>query len=353
MSGKSPVRSCEDVDETVLSYAEIKALCAGDVRIKEKMDLDIEVARLRLIKSEHQNEHYRLQDNLIKYYPESIEQAKEHIACYEKDIALLAEHAPPPPDAVSHPDEAAAAKPGALAEQGNAKPETAAIPTAATGAAPATPETAAPAKPEAAAETPEAAPAPRENMPPMVIGGVTYTNREKAGHALLGARKGVKNKEPVKIGAYQGFDMNLSYDIVTNQYRLTLKGAMSYGTELSDDVYGNITRIGHTLSEIPQRLKSTRERLENLYQQMADAERELKSPFTQEAELAEKEARLAMLNAELNIDGTMGAETEDIGGQQIISAKSARPSILEGLRSYGAGKEPGQPDRPKTNDRLI
>ena len=353
MSGKSPVRSCEDVDETVLSYAEIKALCAGDVRIKEKMDLDIEVARLRLIKSEHQNEHYRLQDNLIKYYPESIEQAKEHIAGYEKDIALLAEHAPPPPDAASHSDEAATAKPGAQAEQDNAKPETAAIPTAATGAAPAKPETAAPAKPEAATENPEAAPAPRENMPPMVIGGVTYTNREKAGHALLGARKGVKNKEPVKIGAYQGFDMNLSYDIVTNQYRLTLKGAMSYGTELSDDVYGNITRIGHTLSEIPQRLKSTRERLENLYQQMADAERELKSPFAQEAELAEKEARLAMLNAELNIDGTMGAETEDIGGQQIISAKNVKPSILEGLRSYGAGKEPGQPDKPKTNDRLI
>ena len=295
MTGKSPVRVCEDVDEIMFSYAEIKAMCAGDPRIREKMDLDLEVARLRLIKSEHQNTHFRLQDDLFKHFPEGIEAAKERIKGYESDIRLLESQAVKAVQPAAEPD-------GAGKE---AKPETAAF-------------------------------------VPMTVLGKTYNDRETAGAALLAALGEAKSKDPVSIGSYKGFDMRLSFDGFERKHILTLKGAMSHNTELGGNAGGNITRINNVLADIPERLKAAKAQLDNMYQQVDNARAELKNPFPHEQELAEKEARLSVLNVELNIDGRVGqvveagVQEESADYDDAMSAK-ARPSILEGLRSgmYG------------------
>lgn len=294
MSSKSPVRSCEDVDETALSYAEIKALCAGNPLIKEKMDLDIEVSRLRLLKAEHQSQHHRLEDSLLRSFPLAIEATKSSITGYEKDLAML--------------------------------------------------ETMAPKK--------------DDEFPPMTVLGVTHWEKEKAGIAMLESCKAVVGKESVPIGSYRGLDMSLAFDGFNKAYELTLKGNMSYRVEMGRDVFGNITRINNALSNIPQRLGNARQQLGNLRAQVEDAKAELTKPFPQDAELEEKAARLAFLDAELNIDGNGECELGGMDDEGEVAkstrniAKGGKPSIMDRLLDYD-GKSPSGTDRHKNNDISI
>lgn len=312
MTSKSPVRACEDVDETALSYAEIKALCAGNPLIKEKIDLDIEVARLRLLRADHQSQHYRLEDDLLKYYPENIEAAKSRIAGAQKDMERYNANLPKVP---------------AVQPKANNDFET-----------------------DTSGESTAAAPP----FPTMTVLGVDYTEKEAAAKALLEACKSVIGKEPVKIGSYLGFDMNLSFDSFYKKFSLTLKGALSYSVELGMDTFGNITRINNTLrTDIPERLTSSKNQLENLYQQAEDAKMELKNPFAQEQELINKETRLAFLNTQLNIDGGPEhvTETTEQEMRQVAYAKNAKPSILENLRSGLTGeKKRNNHDKAKGKD---
>ena len=266
MTSKSPVRSCEDIDETALSYAEIKALCAGDERIKEKMDLDVDVARLKLMRASHQSQQYKLEDNLLRYFPEQIEAAKNAIAGLEADMQTVAAH-----------------------------------------------------------------PHPADGFAGMEVKGDLLTDKDNAGAALLEAFKEVKGSEPVPVGSYRGFQAALTLENFATDYILTLKGQMSHRVELGKDARGNLTRIDNVLNAIPERLNSQKVYLENLYTQMASAKAELGKPFPQEEELRVKSARLAELNAELNIDDKLPMER--LAGDTDAVAKSTRPSILQKLRA--------------------
>jgi len=266
MTSKSPVRSCEDIDETALSYAEIKALCAGDERIKEKMDLDVDVARLRLMRASHQSQQYKLEDNLLRYFPEQIEAAKNAIAGLETDMQTVAAH-----------------------------------------------------------------PHPTDGFAGMEVKGDLLTDKDNAGAALLEAFKEVKDSEPVPVGSYRGFQTALTAEGFYMDCILTLKGQMSHRVELGKDARGNLTRIDNVLNAIPARLNSQKVYLENLYAQMESAKTELGKPFPQEEELRVKSARLAELNAELNIDDKMPMER--FSGDTDAVAKSTRPSILQKLRA--------------------
>ena len=247
MTSKSPVRSCEDVDETALSYAEIKALCAGDDRIKEKMALDVDVARLRLMKAEHQSNQYRLEDKLLKQFPHDIEQNRGFLVGLQKDLDTLAEH-----------------------------------------------------------------PLPEKDFVGITILGKDYTDKEKAGEAILEACKSAKMDQEVGIGMYRGLLMYLMYNPIGSQYILSLKGEMTHPVELGTNAVGNMTRIENALGNIPKRMETIEAKLENLNQQMATARTELGKPFPQEAELKEKGARLAELDASLNMDNAHhGQETEE------------------------------------------
>ena len=261
MTSKSPVRSCEDIDETALSYAEIKALCAGDPRIKEKMDLDIDVARLRLLKADHQAQQYRLEDNLLQYFPKQIEQNRGFIAGLKADLETLAAH-----------------------------------------------------------------PHPEDGFAGMVIKGDTLTDKDNAGAAILEACKEVKGLEPMEIGSYRGFSMHLSIEHF-GEFVLTLRGKMTYKTDLGRDARGNLTRIDNTLASMPERLQAVEAQLENLHKQVAAAKAELGKPYPQEAELQQKSERLAELNALLDMEGGNSAPA-----QENIIAKGTRPSVLEGLK---------------------
>ena len=266
MTSKSPVRSCEDIDETALSYAEIKALCAGDERIKEKMDLDVDVARLRLMRASHQSQQYKLEGNLLRYFPEQIEAAKNAIAGLETDMQTVAAH-----------------------------------------------------------------PHPTDGFAGMEVKGDLLTDKDNAGAALLEAFKEVKDSEPVPVGSYRGFQTALTAEGFYMDCILTLKGQMSHRVELGKDARGNLTRIDNVLNAIPARLNSQKVYLENLYAQMEAAKTELGKPFPQEEELRVKSARLAELNAELNIDDKMPMER--LAGDTEAVAKSTRPSILQKLRA--------------------
>ena len=266
MTSKSPVRSCEDIDETALSYAEIKALCAGDERIKEKMDLDVDVARLKLMRASHQSQQYKLEDNLLRYFPEQIEAAKNAIAGLETDMQTVAAH-----------------------------------------------------------------PHPTDGFAGMEVKGDLLTDKDNAGAALLEAFKEVKDSEPVPVGSYRGFQTALTAEGFYMDCILTLKGQMSHRVELGKDARGNLTRIDNVLNAIPARLNSQKVYLENLYAQMEAAKTELGKPFPQEEELRVKSARLAELNAELNIDDKMPMER--LAGDTDAIAKSTRPSILQKLHA--------------------
>lgn len=270
MTSKSPVRSCEDIDEAALSYAEIKALCAGNPFIKEKMDLDIEVARLKLLKANHQSTKYRLEDNLLKHFPESIERHKGYIKGFEQDIVTLAEHTP-------------------KVSQGGELP--------------------------------------KDDFK-ITIKGDTLTDKDNAGAAILEACKEIKNSDPVEIGSYKGFTMYLSYAAFGNEHTLTLKGAMSHTAKLGLDARGNLTRIDNALNGMQGRLQAVQKELENLYNQQAAAKIEVQKPFVQEQELKDKTARLAVLDKELNMSAMRSATSRDTE----VVAKRERPSILDSLK---------------------
>ena len=271
MTSKSPVRSCEDIDEAALSYAEIKALCAGDERIREKMDLDVDVARLRLMKANHQSQQYRLEDNILRHFPAQIEENKGFLSGFEADMKTLGAH-----------------------------------------------------------------PHPKDGFAGMEVKGDFLTDKDNAGAAILEAFKDTKGLEPVPIGSYRGFAMSLTVENFGKDFILTLKGRMSHRVELGKDARGNLVRIDNALAQMPERYKTVQGRFENVQAQLATAKAELGKPFPQEAELKEKSARLAELNAELNIDDRMPME------QAAENVVAKRPSVLGKLKVpsvHGAGEK--------------
>ena len=271
MTSKSPVRSCEDIDEAALSYAEIKALCAGDERIREKMDLDVDVARLRLMKANHQSQQYRLEDNILRHFPAQIEETKGFLSGFEADMKTL-----------------------------------------------------------------EAHPHPKDGFAGMEVKGDFLTDKDNAGAAILEAFKDAKGLEPVPIGSYRGFAMSLTVENFGKDFILTLKGRMSHRVELGKDARGNLVRIDNALAQMPERYKTVQGRFENVQAQLATAKAELGKPFPQEAELKEKSARLAELNAELNIDDRTPME------QAAENVVAKRPSVLDKLKApsvHGAGEK--------------
>ena len=235
MTSKSPVRSCEDVDETALSYAEIKALATGNPYIREKMDLEIEVSRLKLVKANYLSQKYMLEDSLLKHYPKEIRLTQERINGYEADIALYGRHK-------------------------------------------------------------------SEDFPGMLLYGTHYEEKKEAGTAILEACKAMTSPEPKEVGSYRGFTLLLSYDIVAKVFRMTLRGELSHTVELGSDIHGNIQRMENVLESLPSRLSAYEKALATLKEQMDNAKAEVEKPFEQEQELSEKAARLAELDALLNMD---------------------------------------------------
>ena len=268
MTSKSPVRSCEDVDETALSYAEIKALCAGDERIKEKMDLDVDVARLKLMKASHQSQQFRLEDNLLRHFPEQIRQNESFVEGFTADMQTLAGH-----------------------------------------------------------------PHPVDGFAGMEVKGDLLTDKDNAGAAILEAFKDAKGMEPVPIGSYRGFAMSLTVEDFGRDFVLTLKGKMNHRVTLGKDARGNLTRIDNALNAMPDRLQNVRNTLDALTAQMETAKAELGKPFPQEDELRTKSARLAELNAELNIDDRTPMEQMAEDAPAVQSAKAERPSVLAKLKA--------------------
>ena len=279
MTSKSPVRSCDDVDETALSFAEIKALCAGDPRIKERMDLDVEVSRLKLMKADHQSKQFRLEDQLLQYFPQEIEANKGYIRGFEADLETLAAH-----------------------------------------------------------------PHPEDGFAGMEVRGDVLTDKENAGAALLDACKEVKGSDPVQIGSYRGFAMSVEFSAWKQEYTLLLKGEMTHRAVLGTDPRGNLTRIDNALSQMPQRLEAVKNQLDNLYQQQAAAKAEVGKPFPQEQELREKSARLAELDALLNMDGKGRSAPET------VVDKSARPSVLDSLKRPVPPRNPEK--KPKQHEEV-
>ena len=263
MTSKSPVRACDDVDEQALSYAEIKALCAGDSRIKEKMDLDIDVARLKVLKSDHQSQQYRLEDRLLKYFPAEMEKQRGFIQGFEADMQTVTAH-----------------------------------------------------------------PLPKEGFVGAEIQGRTFSEKELAGEAILAACKSYTGMEPVALGTYRGFSMELSYNSLSQEYEIALKGSMTHTVTLGTDARGNFTRMDNTLAGLEGRKEKAQVQLENLHNQQEAAKAELGKPFPQEAELAEKSTRLAELDAALNMD--------DHGMEEEVTEPEGRSSVLADLKAKAA-----------------
>jgi hypothetical protein len=243
MTSKSTVRSAEDIDEAALSYAEVKALATGNPFIKEKMDLDIQVSRLRLLKSNHLSQRYALEDRLIKQLPQQIKAEEERIAKYVIDIDTYTRQA----ESIT----------------GNSE---------------------------------------ESKFAGMIIKGITYDEKAHAGLAILEACKAMTSPQPQELGSYMGFAMLFSFDSFYKDYRITLRGALSHTVVLGTDAHGNITRLNHTLAELPKKLEYCMEQLKTFSQQMETAKEQLALPFEKEQELNEKTARLNELNILLNMD---------------------------------------------------
>lgn len=246
MTSKSPVRSCEDIDETALSYAEIKMLATGNPHIKEKMDLDIQVQKLRLLKSNFLSERYALEDKIIKFYPQDIARRTETIKSLKADIERVAEH-PKPSD---------------------------------------------------------------DTFVGMTVKGVFYSEKADAGNAILEACQAMNNPDPIPIGEYRGFQMELYFE--AREYKVKLKGELGYPVTLGTDTFGNITRFDNALEGLPKRLEINEQELENTKQQFETAKIDVCKPFNQEEELQTKTARLNELNALLNVDKR---DNEIVGGE--------------------------------------
>ena len=238
MTSKSPVRSAEDIDETALSYAEIKALCSGNPQIKEKMDLDVVVAKLKLLKANHLSQKYALEDQILKDFPQKIAALEQRIEGYNLDNTRLSEN--------TNPNE--------------------------------------------------------EGFSPMTVDGTVYTDKKAAGSAILEICQHMTNPAPIAIGEYRGFTMSVYFETLSREYRLNLHGALTHQIALGTDIYGNIQRMDNVLSLFEDRRKACEAELDNVMVQFANAKIEVEKPFPQEDELREKQARLDELNISLNMD---------------------------------------------------
>ena len=276
MTSKSPVRSCEDVDEQALSYAEIKALCAGNPLIKEKMDLDVQVAKLKVLKADHQSQKFRLQDKLLTKFPADIRETNAYIAGVKADAQLAAAH-----------------------------------------------------------------PQVQEGFCGMTIKGVTYDEKKTAGERLVLACSELPNAEEKVIGSYRGFELSLRFDTFRSEYQAILKGQRRYPVALGTDPLGNIIRLDNSLNNFPERINSAENELATLHQQQAAAQIEVEKPFPQEEELAEKSARLAELNAQLDVDEKSHEPEQDEEEQE----DAPRPSVLAALEEKSDKPEPVKPFR--------
>ena len=277
MTSKSPVRSCEDVDEQALSYAEIKALCAGNPLIKEKMDLDVQVAKLKVLKADHQSQKFRLQDKLLTKFPADIQETNAHIAGLKADAQLAAAH-----------------------------------------------------------------PQGKEEFCGMTIKGVTYDEKKTAGERLVLACSELPNAEEKVIGSYRGFELSLRFDAFRTEYQALLKGQRKYTVPLGTDPLGNIIRLDNSLNNFPERINSAENELATLHQQQAAAQIEVEKPFPQEEELSEKSARLAELNAQLDVDEKSHEPEQDEEEQEDAPR---RPSVLAALEEKSDKPEPVKPFR--------
>ena len=263
MTSKSPVRSCDDVDEQALSYAEIKALCAGNPLIKEKMDLDVQVAKLKVLKADHQSQKFRLEDKLLTKFPADIQETTAYIAGVKSDAELAAAH-----------------------------------------------------------------PQVQEGFCGMTIRGVAYDEKKTAGERLLLACSELPNSEEKVIGSYRGFELSLRFDTYHSEYQALLKGQRKYPVALGKDPLGCIIRLDHFLNDFPERITSAEYELATLKQQQAAAQIEVEKPFPQEEELAEKSARLAELNAQLDVDEKHHEPEQD---EEEREDEPRRPSVLAAL----------------------
>lgn len=278
MTSKSPMRSCDDIDEQALSYAEIKALCAGDPRIREKMDLDVQVAKLKVLRGDFQNQKYRLEDKLLKTFPEEIQKQKTRIAALQQDSQIAAAH-----------------------------------------------------------------PQDKENFCGMTIKGMVYDDKKAAGERLLLARQEMPNADMMLLGTYRGFELNIRFDSFKNEHQAVLRAELSYPVSLGDDARGNITRLDNAIDNFTDRIADAENALQNLEQQKQAAEVEVAKPFAQEEELAEKSARLAELNALLNIDRDRSSSQDAPEEAEETEAPATRPSVLSALEEKANQPEPVKP----------
>ena len=279
MTSKSPVRSCEDVDEQALSYAEIKALCTGNPLIKEKMDLDVQVAKLKVLKADHQSQKFRLQDKLLTKFPADIRETNAYIAGVKADAQLAAAH-----------------------------------------------------------------PQVQEGFCGMTIKGVTYDEKKTAGERLVLACSELPNAEEKVIGSYRSFELSLRFDTYRSEYQAILKSQRRYPVALGTDPLGNIIRLDNSLNNFPERITAAENELDTLHQQQAAAQIEVEKPFPKEEELAEKSARLAELNAQLDVDEKSHEPEQDEEEQEntprrpsvlaALEEKSDKPESVKPFRSY-------------------
>ena len=280
MTSKSPMRSCDDIDEQALSYAEIKALCAGDPRIREKMDLDVQIAKLKVLRGDFQNQKYRLEDKLLKTFPEEIQKQKARIAALQQDSQIAAAH-----------------------------------------------------------------PQDKENFCGMTIKGMVYDDKKAAGERLLLARQEMPNADMMLLGTYRGFELNIRFDSFKNEHQAVLRAELSYPVSLGDDARGNITRLDNAIDNFADRIADAENALQNLEQQKQAAEVEVAKPFAQEEELAEKSARLAELNALLNIDRDRSSSQDAPEETEETETPATRPSVLAALGEKTNQSEPVKPFR--------
>ena len=274
MTSKSPVRSCDDVDEQALSYAEIKALCAGNPLIKEKMDLDVQVAKLKVLKADHQSQKFRLEDKLLTKFPAEIQEQTAKIAALKSDAEIAAVH-----------------------------------------------------------------PQDKENFCGMVIKGMTYDEKKTAGERLILACMELPNTEEQVVGSYRGFELSLRFDTFHNEHQALLKGTLKYPVPLGSDPHGNIVRLDNALSNFADRSTAAENELDTLRQQQAAAQVEVAKPFPQEEELAQKSARLAELNAQLDVDEKHHEPEQDEEEKE----DAPRRSVLAVLEEKAEKAEPVKP----------
>ena len=274
MTSKSPVRSCDDVDEQALSYAEIKALCAGNPLIKEKMDLDVQVAKLKVLKADHQSQKFRLEDKLLTKFPAEIQEQTAKIAALKSDAEIAAAH---------------------LQD--------------------------------------------KENFCGMVIKGMTYDEKKTAGERLILACMELPNTEEQLVGSYRGFELSLRFDTFHKEHQALLKGTLKYPVPLGSDPHGNIVRLDNALSNFADRITSAENELDTLKQQQAAAQVEVAKPFPQEEELAQKSARLAELNAQLDVDEKHHEPEQDTPKKE----DTPRRSVLAALEEKAEQVEPVKP----------